>query len=267
MTNPKTIAIVGYGTVGKALHRWFNEALINDPYKGLNDDFNKADIIFLCLPTPTGAKGQDLSCFWDVLAKIKRGKTVVIKSTVLPGTTYAFQRKFPELYLFHNPEFLRAISAAWDLVHPDLQIVGETPITRGRGRKILRILPKAPFQSTMLAFESETVKYMINCFLACKVIFANQFYDFLKQKRYARSYERIKNAVYADARMGRSHFSIALDGRRGCGGACLPKDLEAFVKNSNLPLLDLLLKMNKKYRRQTMKRPTCSESWSTSGSS
>ena len=97
--------VVGVGMVGGALARYFEEKreikpFLYDPGKNLGsvEEINQADIIFLCVPTPylKEEKGFDLSFIEDAFKIIDGQKIVVIKSTILPGTTETLQKKYPE---------------------------------------------------------------------------------------------------------------------------------------------------------------------------
>jgi UDPglucose 6-dehydrogenase len=230
------IAVMGVGWVGGALARWFEDAgrrvVRYDPPKGMDDAEGLAvsDVVFVCLPTPFDEKagGFDLSTVRAGVASIPGNKAVVIKSTVVPGTTDELQRAHPEHAILFNPEFLRQATADADLRAPDRQLVGYTDESRGAAEDILALLPKAPFVRTMRAAEAEAVKYFGNCFLATKVVFANQFYDVCA--RLGIDYDDVMAAAAADPRIGASHLKVLQDGYRGYGGSCFPKDMRAFIQ-------------------------------------
>ena len=68
---------------------------------------NQADIIFICVPTPYDKdKGFDLSYIETAISNIQGDKIVVIKSTLLPGSTETLQKKYPQHKILNNPEFL-----------------------------------------------------------------------------------------------------------------------------------------------------------------
>jgi UDPglucose 6-dehydrogenase len=70
---------------------------------------------------------------------------------------------------------------------------------------------------------AEMVKYMANCALATKVIFANEMYDICQ--KLGINYDEVKNMVAADKRIGETHLGVTT--LRGFGGKCFPKDLLA----------------------------------------
>ena len=69
--------------------------------------------------------------------------------------------------------------------------------------------------------------YMENCYLATKVVFCNEFYDFAK--KVGVDYNKLRETWLLDPRIGRSH-TFVYDDNRGFGGSCLPKDTSAFVE-------------------------------------
>jgi UDPglucose 6-dehydrogenase len=228
------IGIIGDGVVGGALRAWFESRHTPvhsyDPPKGLRDrdGIDAADIVFVCVPTPYEAgRGFDHSYLLDAMASIAGERLVVIKSTVLPGTTDQLQRRFPQHRLMFNPEFLREASAVDDMARPDRQIVGVTLQSEAGAEAVLNLLPPAPFMRVCAAREAEMAKYIANSFLAIKVSFANEAFDLCE--RLGIDYAVTRDIVAADPRIGASHFDVLADGYRGYGGKCLPKDSKALL--------------------------------------
>jgi len=245
--NKLKIAVVGVGWVGGAVARYFQaagrEPILFDPPKGLGnpEELARADVFFICLPTPFDpAKGGfDLSYVEKGMELIPEGRLVVIKSTVLPGSTDALQRAFPRHRLLFNPEFLREKTADADFRRPDRQILGCTDASRDAAGAVMALLPPAPFARVMPAAEAEMVKYFGNAFLALKVVFANQIYDLCA--KLGLSYDAVKEAAAADSRIGASHLDVDCDGYRGYGGHCFPKDVRALIQLGDRLDLDLAL--------------------------
>lgn len=223
--------------VGAALNRYFKsvgtETVVYDPPKGLSDleGLNNAEIIFVAVPTPyyLNEKGFDDSFLRQALKTLsKPGKVVVIKSTVLPGTTDSLQNEFPEHHLLFCPEFLTEVTADYDMQHPNRQIVGYTPASRADAEKVMGLLPRAPFEKIMPAKEAELVKYFNNAFFALKVAYANQMYDLCQ--KLGINYDNIKECAQAEPMIGKTHLEIFHKGYRGYGGKCLPKDTRAIIQ-------------------------------------
>jgi UDPglucose 6-dehydrogenase len=234
------IAVHGIGMVGGAFARYYQEKKIPvlqyDPPKGMEDDLREARIHFLCVPTPyqKDGIGFDLQYVLEAMKNIEQARgdketVVIIKSTVLPGTTESIQKQYPKFILLFNPEFLTEKNADKDMKEPDRQILGYVD---ERGQKVcnevMSLLPPAPFRATMSATEAELVKYFGNAFLATKVIFSNMMYDFCQAL--GLDYEKVAEAAAHDIRIGSSHMKVVHDGYRGYGGSCFPKDVRALIQ-------------------------------------
>lgn len=244
------LGIIGVGMVGTPLKRWFEESGYKrnhnlflsdiDPKKGFFDNINMAEVIFIAVPTPRNQDGGcDLSAVADALGKIvdSSSKVIVIKSTVPPGTTEYFQKKFPQWKMLFNPEFLTERQAWADFIRPDRQIVGFTGKSIDVAHLVLSLLPKAPFMSPwglgtykqirITATEAEIIKYGGNVFFVRKVNFANMVRDICGTLGV--DYENVRKGMGADFRIGDSHLDTSHGGYRGWGGYCFPKDLDAFI--------------------------------------
>lgn len=243
------IGVIGVGMVGTPLKRYFEELhgyrrgedlfLYDiDPSKNYFDDVNQADVIFISVPTPRSADGScDLSAVDSALDRIKGNKIVVIKSTVPPGTTESYQRKFPERKVLFNPEFLTEKKAWEDFIKPDRQIVGFTSSSLDAAGVVLALLPKAPFMSPwglntyrsikVTATEAEIIKYGGNIHFSRKINFANALS--LLCEKIGADYENVRVGMAADYRIGDSHLDVNHGGYKGFGGYCFPKDLDAFI--------------------------------------
>lgn len=233
MKTRTSIGIVGYGMVGHAVHAWFTRAAVYSPHRfpeGLAR-VNDAEIVFLAVPTPYSPKsGYDLSMLYDAAKKISGRKIIVLKSTVLPGTTMKLQRKFPKHVWLFNPEFLRDKTAVQDFKKPDRQILGltrNTPAHRRAARLVMRLLPNAPYSAVISSTEAEIIKLGANSFLATKVVFANMLYELCA--RTGADYERVKEGIGRDPRITTSMMKVLLDGYRGYSGKCFPKDMGALI--------------------------------------
>ncbi len=258
------IGIIGYGFVGQAVASGFSTAdlLIYDKYKkGLNtleETIKGSEFIFICLPTPikSDESGIDLKIIDESLKKIttytnNTKKIIVIKSTVVPGTTVFYQKKYPQSIFAYNPEFLTEANYLEDFVNADRIIIGafndETSLR-------LVTLYRQQFSKTPIfqtdPTSGEMVKYMANCYLATKVTFANEMFEICE--RLGIKYENVKKMVAADYRIYYSHLDITP--LRGFGGKCFPKDLLALKAQAkklgvDTQLLDTVWKRNLKVRK------------------
>lgn len=247
-----SIVIGGMGMVGNATRHAFGIEKYID-HKESNSDYKEAGslrYIFLCLPTPTenGICNTDSikEAIGAVLDHSTRQNVFIIRSTVVPGTTKALQDHFGIKSIVHNPEFLSEDTWKDDVEHPDLAVVGGEQtnyiedveaIYKGR-YKGLNIIKTD-------SLTSEMIKYAINGFYASKVVYANQVFD--QAQKIGANYETIKKAMYSRKWIGKNHLSAWHKDKRGAGGKCLEKDLEAFAEYSQLSLLKEANRLNKLY--------------------
>ncbi|OGM25695.1 hypothetical protein A2962_03950 [Candidatus Woesebacteria bacterium RIFCSPLOWO2_01_FULL_39_61] len=265
------IGVIGWGYVGAATGKGFlknkkNKVYWYDKYKKspytFEEVLNSSEFIFVCLPTPMlrDYSGMDMSVVKEVVHKIAKGlehsnKVVIIKSTVLPGTTLSFSKKFPRVHFAMNPEFLTQEHANEDFLNPSRTIIGVNDKRVGeRIKKLYKsILPGGRKYFITDFTSAELAKYMSNLVLASKVLLANEFY-FLAKKIGAR-YDQVRQMVEADHRIGTHLKTPGPDGDFGFGGACFPKDmlgLLAFAKKKGVDVsaLDAIWKKNLKIRKQ-----------------
>ena len=265
------LGIMGLGMVGGALHRYFEQhrkfspghnLYGYDPAKGHTDleMLNRAEMVFICVPTPyfaddnNAVTGFDLSFVRSAIGSLTGSKIVIIKSTVLPGTTEMLQVEFPKHRLLFNPEFLTESTAEQDMNYPDRQLIGYTDYSYTVSGDVMQLLPLAPFERTIRAREAEMVKYFGNTWFSTKVVFANQMYDLCD--RLDIDYDTVKESASADKRIGRSHLEVVHNGYRGYGGKCLPKDVRAIIQQGDqagvpMDLLKKVEEINNRLVRQS----------------
>jgi UDPglucose 6-dehydrogenase len=236
------IGFIGQGWIGKHYADDFEARgygvvrYARDPQFAANkDEIGKCDIVFIAVPTPTTPTGFDDSIVRSVIKLVGKGRTAVIKSTIVPGTTESIQKENPDIFVFHSPEFLAEATAAYDAAHPNRNIVGipvESAEARAKAQAVLDVLPEAPYAKIMKAHDAELVKYAGNCFLFTKVIYMNLLHDLIE--KVGGDWVNVRDAVAHDPRIGTSHTNILHQsnperkGGRGAGGHCLIKDFEAF---------------------------------------
>mgnify|MGYP001575581318 CR=1 FL=1 len=249
------IGIIGLGMVGGAYARWFESrghpVLPYDPPKGIGsrDSVNGANLILIAVPTPFDEKSGrfDGSLVEEAISALTGSKIVVIKSTVLPGTTKRLQAQYPQHRLLFCPEFLTESRAAEDVARPAVSIVGYTTASQAVAPDVMALFAPAPFERMMPASEAEFFKYLRNAFFATKVIFFNQLYDL--STRLNLDYEVIRECAANDPWIAGHHMEVWHRGYRGYGGKCLPKDTRAFMAFSaqegvRLELLETVERIN-----------------------
>lgn len=256
------IGIIGKGYVGNAVKNGFESkgftVKVYDKFKK-NDSFEEVamcDFIFVCVPTPSGENGAiDLSNVDEVikrLANVRSRQTIVIKSTVIPGTALGYQKKHPHLTILSNPEFLTHSSADYDFLHPDKIIIGYTAGNKPAAEKLAEVYKdfQAPIK-IVKSEEAEMTKYMINAYYFLRVIFANEIYDICQTLNI--DYSKVRECFELDKRIAPGHFDVFHGGYRGVGGDCLPKDLDALIfATEALSLNPELIKTARRQNRRLM---------------
>ena len=238
------IGIIGQGFVGNAIYQKFknyfdvltydlDSKLCNSTLENLCE---KCETIFVCLPTPMNENG---SCCTDIVEDClkdieiltsfeQKQKTIVLKSTVSPGTTEKWNSEFSFLQIIFNPEFLTEANAVSDFENQNRIILGgPRPQTTKLKQIYSKVFPKAHIIKTN-STHAEMVKYLTNSFLATKVSFANEIYQICEKLKV--DYDKVVEYATLDDRLGKTHWQVpGPDGDYGFGGHCLPKDLSALI--------------------------------------
>lgn len=203
------------------------------------EEILKTDITFICVSTPSKDDGSiDLKYIKDVsssLGDVLRAKdyhTVVVKSTVVPGTTEDVVKPIIEkssgkksskgFGLAMNPEFLKEGVAVEDFFKPDRIVIGVSDDDTKKTLSEIYSEFDCPKMFTGIK-TAEMIKYVSNSFLATKISFANEIGNLCKELGID-SYEVFKG-VGLDDRINPKFFRSGI----GFGGSCFPKDVKALI--------------------------------------
>jgi len=249
------MSVVGYGNLGKATAALFGIENYVD-LKGSTTTLERAahgDVVFVCLPTPT----VDGRCFTQDIEQIVRDlrgygdALIVLRSTVIPGTADRLMDKY-EAQIVSNPAFGVEARLAEDEKWPDMVVLG------GRDEDALEMMEGLYYRNALeLRWErynsladiispfvitdnitAEMIKYALNTLFTTKVVFANEIARLCHS--IGVEYDVVRDALYLSQRVGHDH----LDAHGRCGGACLPKDLEAFTRWHGSELLSKVRDLN-----------------------
>jgi UDPglucose 6-dehydrogenase/GDP-mannose 6-dehydrogenase len=216
----------------------------------LSTAVGESEVILITVGTPQSDKGIDLSYVSAAAGEIGRAlkgstnyKTVVVKSTVVPGTTDTLVRNMleresglraGEFGLCMNPEFLREGSAIDDFMNPDRIVIGQWDDKSGQAlAEMYRSFDCSKVLTTNR--NAEMIKYASNALLATLISFSNEVAS-ICERTPETDIEVVMDGVHLDRR-----WSPIVNGERvtpgilsflraGCGfgGSCLPKDVNAF---------------------------------------
>jgi len=242
---PKSL-IIGYGVTGKAT----GHALNIQDYVDLGDKavLTEYDFLIFCLPTPTESGKQDISAIEGWLKKVKKLKAnpvIIIRSTVLPGTTIRISDKY-KLQIVHVPEFLTEATALEDAEKPEFLVIGAKDILLREKVEKLFLGGKCEPKEIILTdpTTAEMIKYAMNSFFALKVIMANQLWDVAKKT--GADYYKVREALEFHKWGSKNGWDVWHRQKRGYSGKCLPKDVDAFVNAFNIPLMKVVKNINDK---------------------
>ena len=236
------IGIIGNGFVGKATFQLACKDInilaydINPELcipKNLKiEEMNKCEIIFISVPTPMNVDG---SCHLKIiqsvinsLNSINYSGFIVLRSTVPPGTSN-------NLNCYFMPEFLTEKNFINDFINNEnwiFGLLGQNIENDNKFKEKITNLFNLAYENKKIMYnnfhfvgnsEAEMIKMFKNCFLATKVSFYNEMYEFCQLKNI--NYENVRLLATTDIRILPSHTYVpGHDGKKGFGGTCFPKD-------------------------------------------
>lgn len=207
-------------------------------------------IVFICLPTPSLPDGScDTRIVENTVLSLKENNyfgIVVIKSTIIPGTTQRLQEKVA-FELVHSPEFLKERSALLDFAErQDLLVIGTNNarvfemVKNAHGN-----LPKKVVQ--LKPIEAEFLKYMNNCWGSMLVTFANSFYELCNE--YNVNYTKVKEALVQRDKIPDNYLTCN-EKWRGYISPCWDKDLPAInclAKKIGIDFFENIIQQNDRF--------------------
>jgi len=238
-----SVGIIGNGFVGSSVAAGFS---LHTEVKVYDADSRKAthnisevvnsDFVFICVPTPMKVvRGGDIdlsimNSVFNEISKVNErdDNLIIIKSTIIPGVTQKYINKYPQLNIVHSPEFLTERVARLEFINTARIVLGGNKRNTEKAKKLFKVrFPHTKIIETD-AVTAEFIKYMANSFFAVKVSYMNE----LKQaaEKLEVDWQDAMEGLVSDGRIGNSHLDVpGHDGKRGFGGKCFPKDLNAFI--------------------------------------
>ena len=202
------------------------------------------DLIFVTVGTPQNKTGaidltiikKAMNSLGKSIRKSKKQHTILVKSTVVPGTmkdvilpileNNSKKKAGKDFGLISNPEFLQESTAIRDTEFPHAVVLGgyKTKFMKNIEKFFTKLHPKTPIIITNHQ-TAEMIKYANNSFLATKISFINQLSN-ICQKIPGANIDDIAKTIGLDPRIGK----LFLNAGPGYGGSCLPKDMKALIK-------------------------------------
>lgn len=238
-----------------------------------------AQVVFICVGTPTTETGEANLCYVDRVAgevgSLLSGWKVVVEKSTVPVRTGVNVRRAIErasgtadFEVVSNPEFLREGSAVEDFLFPDRIVVG---VETGRGaaamRELYRPIMEQSFDRALTheprlasvpmivtnVHSAELIKHAANSFLALKISYINALANVCELA--GADVEEVAEGLGLDRRIGKAFLHAGA----GYGGYCLPKDIEAFYQicrelGYDFRLLRDVIEINDRQKRQIVQR-------------
>src|SRR5438552_7269097 len=228
------------------------------------------ELAIICVGTPSNGNGSiDLRFVRRVAEQVgqalktrARYFTVVVRSTVLPGTMqetvipileqYSGKRAGIDFGVAMNPEFLREGTSIHDFYHPPKTVIGE--LDSRSGETLVELYKALPCPVVRVPIRvAEMVKYVDNSFHALKVTFANEIGNLCKELSI--DSHRVMDIFCLDTKLNLSPYYLKPG--FAFGGSCLPKDVRALLHrarslDANTPLLEAILPSNDAQKQRAL---------------
>lgn len=282
------INIIGYGYVGSSIGFLCKNArlpfcivdTVNKQGSGEEKYFDNVkdavnysehsatNFYYICVPTPSKEDGSCNTLLVEEICKsineiVTNSATesatdtvIIIKSTIVPGTSRKISNQCNNVSIFFIPEFLTERNALNDVLNENKVIIGGEKnllvldlITKLYGSSIEHRIYFCDYEY------AEMTKYTINVYLAQKVSFFNGIHEVCEKLNI--NYDTLRQLFLLDNRIGESHTQVpGPDGKYGFGGTCFIKEMKGMIKlreslNIEAPILKDIILDNEK-RRNTL---------------
>ena len=210
---------------------------------------SNSNISFVIVPTPSLSNMQfdnsyviqAINSLLEIWTNSNEEKTIVIVSTVMPGTCKDIIEPIIKVWsnknsskhkinLLYSPEFIALGTVIHNLRFPDMTLIGCN--NSNDAKDFLEVMEKVatnnPEVSILNLREAEIVKILVNCFVTMKISFAN-FIGEISSKLIDVDQHKVAKALSLDTRIGNKYLRPGL----GFAGPCFPRDNNALISFSN----------------------------------
>lgn len=208
-----------------------------DTLINFSEHSNEHNVYFICVPTPPDSDTGECditiveSVMKELYEKSSKSTSIIIKSTVRPGTSRILSDKYgAKLNVVFCPEFLKEKTFKEDMYNANFCLLG-TNCDENMKHEVGEVMRHLYSHKTIDVIyktyeECELFKYTINVFLAVKVWYFNEIEEVCQ--RFNVNYDDLKELFHLEPRIGESHIDVpGHDGSYGFGGKCLPKETSA----------------------------------------
>jgi UDPglucose 6-dehydrogenase len=278
-----SINIIGFGYVGSAMghlceknniqfnvydvqkkrgnFNYFNNIIYLVNFSESNSEIN---FYIIAVPTNSDSDGNcDTSIVKSVLENLKDNITketyVIIKSTIVPGTSKELSEKYTNFDIIFCPEFLTQKNYLDDIYNAKFVLLGISDnFNMTKYQKILSIMRRFYKHNTQIDIfmrsyqECELFKYTLNTYFGTKITFFNEIYDLCEKMNV--DYQKLKELFSLDSRVGEYGITVPGDHGRGYSGVCIPKEVSGMIKlqeklGLSSELMKCVDKRNKDFRK------------------
>lgn len=235
------VLCIGFGFVGKAYALYLKEAghivhvvtkdkKTNDAAKNYGfsspETENVYDAAIIAVPTPSTETGFDISTLEEAIRTtitMFNPKNIIIKSTIIPGTSKKLSTKFPNTEFYFYPEFLEAKNPIGGVFNQKIIVFGNDIWDKTKIDFIKELFNLKEIQTTNYE-TAETLKYTHNLWLACNISFWNSIKNTIDENV---DINFILRELHKSEYFGTHPWKVG----NAFDGECLPKDLHAYIKN------------------------------------
>ena len=223
------IAIIGNGWVGKSMMQLFPDAYVYTDKIGTKEEVNKAEIAFICVPTPAIGENKLDTSIVESCIEWCEAPLLVIRSTVNPGDCQKWALKYLKNIVF-QPEYIGETTN-----HPMLP-QKERPFlilggTMENNKKLIELYTQVYNANIDIrqvsSLEAEVIKLSENRAIAFKVSECQELYDVCELA--GLNYYTIRQAVYGDDPRFNLWWTFVYPQKRGFNSKCIPKDIYAWA--------------------------------------
>ncbi|MBQ6127110.1 hypothetical protein IJI69_00470 [Candidatus Saccharibacteria bacterium] len=248
----KKILIVGYGTVGKNLHKELKGLNIDvyDKYKTENNtkkDGEKYDIAIICVDTPYVDKKNvcDISQVRNALGE-NDADIYIIKSTILPGTTDSLIEETGKNIIF-SPEYYGSTHFTNNYVFDFTILGGDKDVSVNVAQELQNVYDGRHRFYFVDAKTAEICKYMENAFLCAKVSFCQEFFEVCERE--GTNYEELRECFIADPRIGDANTYVFRE-HPYWKSHCYDKDVAAIAETYDMEIMKAVISFNEKQKEK-----------------